>query len=81
MVSLSYTWYVVEGQEFHIDTTYFPNFADLPRFRMNSNAHYKVDLGLLEGLGLKLGVRNEYVSGLPGDNNTLNYYGNITYDF
>jgi hypothetical protein len=48
---------------------------------MNSNAWYQLKLGIIDGLSLKAGLRNEDVSDQPGDNNTLNYYGNLGYDF
>jgi hypothetical protein len=49
--------------------------------RSTPHAWYQLRLGIVEGLSLKAGLRNEYVSSQPGDNNTLNYYGNLGYDF
>ena len=48
---------------------------------MNTNAWHQLRLGIIDGLSLKAGLRNEYVSSQPGDNSTLNYYGKLGYDF
>jgi hypothetical protein len=79
--SLDYRWNIDDAQTIVLNTTYFPNWKDLPEIRMNSNAWYQLKLGIVDGLSLKAGLRNEYVSSQPGDNNTLNYYGNLGYDF
>lgn len=79
--SLDYRWNIDDAQKIVLNTTYFPNWKELPEFRMNSNAWYKLQLEIIDGLSLKVGLRNEYVSDQPGDNNTLNYYGNLVYDF
>ena len=62
-------------------TPEFPDFSDLPEFRLLANANYIVGITQLDGLSLKFGAKNEYDSNQPGDNNNLKYYANIVYDF
>ena len=82
VVSLAGKWRTREGQTFTADTTYFLDFDDIPEFRLISNARYGIDLGaVMEGLGLQIGIRNEYDSLAEGDKNRFNYFGNLTYKF
>jgi len=75
------SWKISDGQTLSGDATYYPNFNDLPEFRLIANAAYTIAVGQIEGLGLKFGVKNEYNSETEGDNNNLKYYGNLAYEF
>lgn len=81
VLGLALAWRISESQSFEADSTYYPNLEDLPEFRLLSNAAYKIGLGEIAGLSLKLGVKDEYNSETAGDNNNLKYYGNIVYEF
>ncbi len=81
VVSLAVSWKPMERHELSADVTYYPDLADLPEFRLLANAAYTVGISQLDGLSLKLGAKNEYDSGQPGENNNLKYYGNLVYDF
>lgn len=81
LVGLVLEWTPVEGQQLTADLTYYPDFDDLGEYRALANAAYTVAITQLDGLSLKLGIKNEYDSDQPGDNNNLKYYGNLVYDF
>ncbi|MEE3325957.1 MAG: DUF481 domain-containing protein [Myxococcota bacterium] len=81
VVGLVFSWKPLEGHELTADVTYYPNFSDLPEFRLLANAAYIVGITQLDGLSLMFGAKNEYDSDQPGDNNNLKYYGNLVYDF
>lgn len=81
VVALVFSWNPLEGHEFSADVTYYPDFGDLPEFRLLANANYIVGITQLDGLSLKFGAKNEYDSNQPGENNNLKYYGNLVYDF
>ena len=81
VVGLVFSWKPLPGHEFTADVTYYPDFSDLPEFRLLANANYIVGITQLDGLSLKFGAKNEYDSNQPGDNNNLKYYANVVYDF
>ena len=81
VVGLVFSWKPLEGHEFSADVTYYPDFSNLPEFRLLANANYIVGITQMDGLSLKFGAKNEYDSNQPGDNNNLKYYGNLVYDF
>ena len=59
VAAVALEWRIVEGQSFAADTTYYPNFDDLPEFRLISNANYNIGIGPIAGLSLKFGLKNE----------------------
>lgn len=81
VLGASLSWKPFEGHKFSADATYYPDLADLSKFRFLSNAAYTVGITRLERLSLKLGAKNEYDSKQPNHNNNLKYYGNLLYDF
>jgi len=81
VLGVVFVWKPLEGHEFTADATYYPNFSDLPEFRLLANAAYIVGVTQIEGLSLKFGLKNEYDSDQPDMNNNLKYYGNLVYDF
>ena len=97
VVGLVGSWKPFKGHELSADITYYPDFADLPRFRLLANAAYQIALAPIDGLALKFGVQNEYDSGIntslpvPGSppapnqrfqkKNNLKYSGNLVYEF
>lgn len=85
-------WRPFEGHELRFDTTYFPNFQDLPQFRLLSNVAYQIAIAPIDGLGLVFGLTNEYddaiddtainpVTGRLNEKNNLKYFGNVVYEF
>lgn len=81
VLGIVFSWKPLEGHEFTADATYYPDFSNLPEFRLLANAAYIVGIAQLDGLSLKFGLKNEYDSDQPGKNNNLKYYGNLVYDF
>ncbi|MCH2169927.1 DUF481 domain-containing protein [Myxococcota bacterium] len=81
VLGLKLSWKPLKGHEFLADSTYFPDFDDLPEFRVLSNATYSVAIAGLKGLGVMVGLKNEYDSRQPDRNNNLKYFGNLVYDF
>ena len=81
VVGLIAKWSPVDGQSVRADITYYPDFESLSEYRILANAAYVVAIAQVDGLSLKLGVKDEYDSSQPGDNNNLKYYGNLVYNF
>ena len=81
VVGLTASWTPIPGQSVQADLTYYPDFDNFSQYRILANAAYAVAIAQLDGLSLKLGVKNEYDSAQPGENNNLKYYGNLVYDF
>jgi putative salt-induced outer membrane protein YdiY len=81
VVSAQASWVVFEGSELTGATSYLPVLNDMPEFRTVSRLEWKIALGVIEGLGFKLGGSYEYDSQNEGTNNDRKYYGNLVYDF
>ena len=78
---MAFKWDITEGQTLRGDSTYYPNFNSLPEFRWLTNVNYVIAIGMVDGLKLDLGVKDEYDSEAIGENNNLKYFGNIVYEF
>ncbi len=81
VVGLVFDWTPIEGQKLTADVTYFPDLENFSEYRILANAAYVVAITQLDGLSLKLGIKEEYDSDQPGKNNNLKYFGNLVYDF
>ena len=81
VIGLTANWTPFDGQSIRADITYYPDFDNFSQYRILANAAYIVAITQLDGLSLKLGVKDEYDSSQPGENNNLKYYGNLVYDF
>ncbi|MDE0886668.1 MAG: DUF481 domain-containing protein [Myxococcota bacterium] len=81
VVGLVFDWSPMEGQKLTADITYYPDFENFSEFRILANAAYIVAITQLDGLSLKVGIKEEYDSDQPGKNNNLKYFGNLVYDF
>lgn len=81
VAGLVFGWTPLEGQKLTADVTYYPDFDNFSEYRILANAAYIIAITQLDGLSLKLGIKNEYDSAQPGDNNNLKYFGNLVYDF
>ncbi len=82
LAGLRLGWAMMKGMSVSWDTAYQPNFSDLPNFRLESRAEWKVAIGYVEGLSFKLGGSYIY-DGHETDKtrNDRKYYGNLVYDF
>ena len=82
LVGLEATWIYLEGQSFSLNSQYLHDFSDLSGLRSESGAEWKIDVGVVQGLGFKLGVNFIYDSHEQGTlRRDLRYYANIGYDF
>ena len=81
LVNLDLGWDVVEGQRLTARATFFPNFGDMPEWRFFTEAAYNISLGIIEGLGLRIGYQYEYDRGALGEKNDLKYLANLIYNF
>ena len=82
LVGVELGWTIMEGMSLSWTNVYQPNFSDLPNFRLESRAEWKVAIGYVEGLGISLG--GSYIYDGHESNSSRNdrkYYGNIVYDF
>lgn len=82
LVGLRLGWAMMKGMSVSWDTWYQPAFNDLPNFRLESRAEWKVAIGYVEGLSFKLG--GSYIYDAHETDTTRNdrkYYGNLVYDF
>ncbi len=78
-------WNVAEGQKFNARSTYYPNWNELPEFRLLSTASYEISLAFIQGLSFSIGLSSEYndaVDESEGFNkHNLRYLGNLNYEF
>lgn len=78
LAGLRGVWRPFEGHEAGFDITYYPNLANLPEFRLLSNAYYQIAISPIEGLSLRVGLKDEYDDAIidsprfPGDTAYLN---------
>lgn len=80
IASLTGSWAITEGVSFNAEAAYIPVLSDMPEFRAISLAELKVAIGIIKGLGVKVGGSYEYDS-QNAERNDRKYYGNIVYDF
>ena len=68
-------WYTLSGQQ------YVGRFGT-ERGEVN-NAHnlYSIAIAQLSGLSVQVGIKEEYDSDQPGENNNFKYFGNLVYNF
>jgi putative salt-induced outer membrane protein YdiY len=91
VVGLVAEWEYFKGQKLRADSTYYPNFSNNPEFRLLTNVAWVIGLGFIDGLSLEVGVKHELNTeadnkinadtGEPFNENNVNYYGNIGYEF
>jgi len=63
-------------------TTFFPSLRDVGEFRNLSGTAWIVDIAPADGLSLKFGVDNQYISErTPAKKNDVVYYGALLVDF
>jgi len=82
-------WNIVEGQVFRADTYYYANIERWSGFRLISNAVYEISVGWIDGMALNAGLKNEYrhevtppvAPNLRNENNNLQYFGGLVYNF
>lgn len=82
LVGLEATWSYLEGQSLSLNSLYLHDLSDLSGLRSESRAEWKIDIGVVQGLGFKLGTSFIYDSHEQGTlRRDLRYYANIGYDF
>jgi hypothetical protein len=83
LAAVELRWNVTDSQTFRLTHTYFPDLQDFVESRNVTEASYSVKIDRARGLGLRLGLRNEYLSRTAGDSphNSLTYFGQVTYSF
>lgn len=82
LVGVEATWRYREGQSLSLNSLYLHDVSDLSGLRSESRGEWKIDVALIEGLGLKLGTSFIYDSHEQGKlRRDLRYYANIGYDF
>lgn len=82
-------WNIVKGQAVKADTYYYADIERWSDFRLISNLLYEISLGWVDGLALNAGLKNEYrnevtspvAPNLRNENNNLQYFGGLTYNF
>lgn len=82
LLALQLAWTMMEGMDLSWNTSYQPDFVDLPNFRLESRAEWKISVGYIEGLAFKLG--GVYIYDAHETDKTRNdrrYYANLVYDF
>lgn len=77
------TWSPTETQRVEASTFVYPDLEEFGESRITSSIAWSIDLPDLEGLGLKLGLENEYESETEGDeqHNDLRVYATMTLAF
>jgi len=86
---MDFRWNIVKGQSVKADTYYYADIEQWSDFRLISNLLYEISLGWVDGLALNAGLKNEYRNqvtppvppNLRNENNNLQYFGGLTYNF
>jgi len=86
---MDFRWNIVEGQSLKADTYYYADLQRWSDFRLISNLLYEISVGWVDGLALNAGLKNEYrnevlpptAPNLRNENNNLQYFGGLTYNF
>ena len=83
VVGMEFKWIVTEGQTFKADATYYPNLKNSRSSVCSATRATTSRWGCWMVLSLSLGLRDDYTSEVdPGfEENNLNYFGNLVYDF
>lgn len=82
LAALQMTWNYYDGQSLSAATLYLLDLADVPNYRSESRAEWKLAVGLVEGLAFKVGTSFIYDSHEIGKlKRDFRYYGNLVYDF
>jgi len=82
LLALQLLWNYAEGQSLSGATLYLPDLADAPDYRSESRAEWKIAIGVIEGLGFKVGTSFIYDTHEAGSNKRDHlYYANLVYDF
>lgn len=82
LLALETKWIPMEKMTLTWKTAYAPNFNDLPNFRLESRAEWKIAIGFVEGLAFKLGGSYTYDGHETNrSRNDRKYYANLVYDF
>ncbi len=82
LLAAQLAWNMMEGMKLSWDTSYQPDFLDLPNFRLESRAEWKISIGYIEGLAFKLGGVYIYDAHETDEaRNDRRYYANLVYDF
>lgn len=80
-VGLDVKWNLSDNDNLLLTNNYFPDFKNLPDYRLVSILAWNVALDYLEGLGFTVGIENEYDSRRETDKNNLKYFLTLTYNF
>lgn len=82
LAGLQTLWNYYDGQSLSAVTLYLLDLADVPNYRSESRAEWKLAVGPVEGLAFKLGTSFIYDSHEIGKlKRDFRYYGNLVYDF
>ena len=80
-VGLDITWNLSDTDNVLLTNNYFHDLGNTSDLRLLTSLTWNVALAYLKGLGIQLGIDNEYDTRRITDENNLKYYANVTYDF
>ncbi len=80
-VGLDITWNLSDTDNVLLTNNYFHDLGNTSDFRLLTSLTWNVALAYVKGLGIQLGIDNEYDTRRITDENNLKYYANVTYDF
>lgn len=83
LLGLDWTHQINDRNKVYASVTYYPDFSDVPEFRIEAKAGWEIKLDETNGLFLTLGVEDRYDSDPGGDskNNDFAYFALLGWNF
>lgn len=83
LLGLDWTHQLNDRNKLYASATYYPDFTDIPEFRVEAKAGWEIKLDETNGMFLKLGVEDRYDSDPGGDSksNDFAYFALLGWNF
>lgn len=83
LLGLDWTHQLNDRNKLYASATYFPDFSDMPEFRVEAKAGWEIKLDETNGMFLNLGVEDRYDSDPGGDSesNDFAYFALLGWNF
>ncbi len=78
ILSIESNWAITERHSLEFKNTLYPSFKDAGEFRNTSALNWKIGLDQLNGIDLKIGLKNEFDSNTSGDSRKNDFKYNLS---
>ena len=83
LLGIDWTHQLNDRNKLYASATYYPDFTDIPEFRLEAKAGWEIKLDETNGMFLNLGIEDRYDSNPGGDsvNNDIAYFALLGWNF